>query len=301
MHALASAQRRQLPPSAAVLSTGALMVPLAGSALVPNAAAENQLLLWLLALVPAFLLAYYRGWRGAATALAAGMVVLSLGQVRYALLDREPQQWELYLGLTGSYILISLAFGYLSEMLIRQREAAVELAVVDPLTSIPNRRMLELALDKAFAAAQRGRPLAVVVFDLDRFDLFNRTYGRTAGNEALRIFARILDRHTRRMDTSARYGGEEFVSVLTGSGAAGAAVFAERVLAEFAGAPLAGASSLTASAGIAGFDPGFVAPEDMLAAAGQALQRAKAEGRACLRIASVQRDAPRPAGAGTHG
>jgi diguanylate cyclase (GGDEF)-like protein len=298
MHALASERQRQLPLSVAILSTGALMVPLAGTLMLPDAAAENQLLLWLLALVPAFLLAYYRGWRGAATSLAFGMVALSLGQVRYAVLAREPQQWELYLGLTGSYILVSLAFGYLSEMLIRQREAAVELAVVDPLTSIPNRRMLELALDKAFAAARRGRPLAVVIFDLDRFDLFNRTYGRAAGDEALRIFARILDRHTRRMDTSARHGGEEFVSVLTGSGAAGGAVFAERILAEFAAAPLAGASFLTASAGIAGFDPGFVAAEDLLAAAGQALQRAKAEGRACLRIATAQHDAPRLAPAG---
>jgi hypothetical protein len=61
-----------------LVSLAALAVPVAGAFLVPDSLSDYQALLWLLALVPAFLLSYYRAWRGVATSLAFGMAVLSV-------------------------------------------------------------------------------------------------------------------------------------------------------------------------------------------------------------------------------
>ncbi len=72
--------RRRVPPRALLLSFAALLVPVGGALLFPEGIGAYGPLLWLLALVPAFLLAYYRGWRGVATALAGGMATLSLTQ-----------------------------------------------------------------------------------------------------------------------------------------------------------------------------------------------------------------------------
>src|SRR4051812_43475471 len=72
--------RRRVPPRAPAFSVAALLVPVAGALLCPDSLGSYGPLLWLVALVPAFLLAYYRGWRGVATALAGGMAVLSLTQ-----------------------------------------------------------------------------------------------------------------------------------------------------------------------------------------------------------------------------
>lgn len=78
-----------------------------------------------------------------------------------------------------------------------------------------NRRHALVALAQEFAAAQRGRPLAVVMFDLDDFKRYNDLHGHAAGDEALRAFASVLHQTTRQMNLSARLGGEEFVSILS--------------------------------------------------------------------------------------
>ncbi|HEX6938635.1 MAG TPA: sensor domain-containing diguanylate cyclase [Longimicrobiales bacterium] len=151
-----------------------------------------------------------------------------------------------------------------------------ELSLTDPLLQLPNRRQLDLFLEREFAAATRGRALCFVLFDLDHFKAYNDTYGHREGDDALILFARVLREETRSMNLAARYGGEEFAAVLSGTGKAGGHMHAERVrrrvLQETNG-------RLTVSAGVAEYRPGMRSPIDLVVAADQALYRAKTGGR----------------------
>ncbi len=266
-----------IPLSALAVSFGALIVPIAATFWFPESSGEYEVLLWLLALVPAFLLAYYRGWLGVAVALLVGMVVLAAAQVAVLLLS-IPTNWILLLCVVAAYISISLCIGLVSELLHQERARAERLALMDDLTDIPNRRLADLFLEKEFAAAERGRPLAVVLFDLDSFKVYNDNHGHAAGDDALRIFVRVLTSRTRRMDLSARYGGEEFIAILSGADVDAAARFAEGVR-QALDSEAHEAEAFTVSAGIAAYDSEMEAAADLIAAADGALYRAKAEGR----------------------
>jgi putative two-component system response regulator len=145
---------------------------------------------------------------------------------------------------------------------------------------------VRLFLDNEFAAAERGRLLSVVLFDLDHFKAYNDQWGHAGGDEALRAFANILAAATRRMDLSARFGGEEFLSVLTSTDTEGALIFAERIRAGLAAATLGTGGHLTVSAGLATYHPSMRSPDELLAAADQALYQAKREGRNRVRLFS---------------
>lgn len=91
----------------------------------------------------------------------------------------------------------------------------LNIAHYDPLTSLPNRRLLADRLHQALAHAQRHRnAIALVVLDLDGFKPINDTLGHEAGDQLLREIAQRLERHLRGDDTAARLGGDEFVLVL---------------------------------------------------------------------------------------
>ena len=273
---------RRVPPRALLISVAALAVPAAGAFLLPATTAEQYgALLWLLALLPAFLLAYYRGWKGVATALAAGMATLSLTQVAMSWVGRPIP--DLLSGVVAAYVTISLGVGWLAELMHRDREEVEDLAFTDLLTHLPNRRHARVFLENEFAAAERGRLLSVVLFDLDHFKRYNDRYGHVAGDDALQVFAVILAQSTRRMNLSARFGGEEFLTVLAGSDVEGALVFAERIRVALKATSLE-RGSLTASAGVATFHPSMRSPDELLAAADHALYRAKREGRNCVRL-----------------
>lgn len=273
---------RRVPPRALGVSLFALAVPVVGSLRAPGAYEDHAALLWLLALVPAFLLAYHRGWKGVATALAAGMAALSLTQAVALGLGREMP--DLLAAVVVAYLGIALAVGWLAESFRGDVRQVGELALTDSLTLLPNRRHAHIVLENEFAAAVRGRPLAVVLFDLDDFKAYNDEHGHQAGDAALCLFAEVLAESTRKMDLSARFGGEEFLSVLADSDGEGAAAFAERVRMRMRQDPPPG-NSLTVSAGVACYLPDMDSFEELLAAADLALYRAKDEGRDCVRLA----------------
>ncbi len=270
-----------VPIRALLLSLAALSIPVLGALAVPDTLGEFGALLWLLALIPAFLLAFYRGWKGAATALAFGMATLSVTQVVALALGLAIP--ETLVGVVIAYVAGALGIGWLAELLHQQRGAAQALAYTDNLTHLPNRRRVRIELENEFAAAMRGRPLAVVLFDLDNFKEYNDHYGHAAGDEALRVFGGVLLETTRQMNISGRFGGEEFLSVLAESSSDGAMVFAERVRASLRAAGL-GKGPLTVSAGVAAFHPGMKTPDQLLAGADHALYRSKREGRDCVRL-----------------
>jgi len=274
-----------IPLKALLFSFAALSVPVLTAVVFPKFSGEDMgLLIWLMALVPAFLLTYYRGWSGASLALAMGMAALALTQAALLLAGIGVSNWGLLAGIIIIYIAVSLGIGWLSELLHMQRREAEQMALTDSLTGIPNRRHSVVFVDAAFAAAQRGVPLTVVLFDLDGFKVFNDTRGHLAGDEALRKVAHILMTSTRRMNLTARWGGEEFLSVLSETPLEGGVIFAERVLAGIHEAFPDG--SVTLSAGVAAYDRGMDSPARLLNAADQAMYAAKRDGGDCVRVAA---------------
>ena len=155
----------------------------------------------------------------------------------------------------------------------------------DKLTGLYNRARFDAYLVEAFAFAQRtGKPLSLIMADVDHFKRVNDTFGHAAGDRVLSSIAAMLGGRLRPRDLVARYGGEEFVLVLPETDAAGAAVVAERIRAKIESArcdvgatePLATTMSFgSATTGTGTFGTGA----ELLAAADQALYAAKRAGR----------------------
>jgi diguanylate cyclase (GGDEF)-like protein len=264
----------RIPVRAGVLSIAALAVPVAATQWAPEAYASP--LVWLVALIPAFLLAYYRGWGGVSTALAAAMATLATSNV--VLIWRgETVDDVLLLVVISVYITICLAVGWLSEALHASRERAELVALTDELTSLPNRRHVRMFLERQLAAPRRSS-LSVVLFDLDGFKRYNDDYGHPAGDVMLCTFAEVLSRLVPAGSMPARYGGEEFLAVLVDFDEVRACAFADRVRAALRAAQVL-EMPLTVSAGVAAGGVGVAHGNELIVAADRALYRAKQDGR----------------------
>ena len=270
---------RSVPSLALLLSLGALGVPVVLAFNAPGwMGGDVGVLIWLTALVPAFLLTFYKGWRGVSLALAFGMAALTLTQVALLLVGAPEPNWIFLGAVVLVFVGVSLGLGYFADLLQRERQKAERQALTDPLTGMPNRRHADIFLEAGFSAAQRGTPLSVVLFDLDRFKSFNDSFGHPAGDEILKEFGRILLDNTRRMNVSARYGGEEFIAVLSNCRGKGATVFARRVCQQLRDTDFPW-GRVTVSAGVAAHEKGMGSPDVLVAAADRALYRAKEGGR----------------------
>ena len=161
----------------------------------------------------------------------------------------------------------------------RLHERIISLSLTDALTGLPNRRRLEIFLEKEFAAARRGRKLSIVIYDLDHFKSYNDTAGHQAGDEALRAFARILADNSRAMNLAARYGGDEFVTVLTDVDRRGTVIHVDRIVDAVDQHPLLGPAGITVSAGIAIFGTHVESAEALINAADRNLYLRKAAQR----------------------
>ncbi|HEX7049709.1 MAG TPA: GGDEF domain-containing protein [Longimicrobiales bacterium] len=260
---------------AILIALVALAAAIAGAVVAPDVAADLEIYLWLLATIPAFLLAYHRGWAGVATALAGAMVALVAIQASVPLLGRGIQNWPLLSRVLLVFLGTSVGIGTLSEMLHRARSRLDQVELVDPSTGLPNRRYADLILAREFAAAERGRPLTIVLFEPGR--IAERKTVREMEKiraDAVRDIGRALGRHTRRMDLSAWSGGQRFLCILSSGDPEGARVFADRIRAEVR-ATTTGARGLVPSAGIAGFAAGMTSPGDLIRAADYALYQAQ--------------------------
>ena len=163
------------------------------------------------------------------------------------------------------------------------------LAATDPLTGLANRRALVDALSAAVRRAKRsGRPVSLILADVDHFKHFNDTFGHPAGDEVLRAIGQTLRRMTRQTDTAARHGGEEFAILLPETHGGDAAALAERCRSAIAALDEL-PQFVTASFGIATLMPESTTEprtaESLIKAADAALYRAKAEGRNGVRRA----------------
>jgi len=264
---------------ALALSLGALSIPVAATTLLPGwVDHDGALLIWLPAMVPAFILTFYRGWHGASVSLALGMAALTLTQVLVISLGLPVPGWDRIFAIVVMALSLSLGAGWTAELLLRARESAEAEAFHDTLTGLPNRRQAAAILDLGWGATDRGDGLSIIVFDLDLFKDVNDSHGHAEGDRVLMAFGEILAGRTRRSDVSARFGGEEFISILLDCPIDQAAGFAEDVREQFAAIDF-GWGRVTTSAGVAAFEEDMASPEDLIVAADRALYTAKEQGR----------------------
>src|SRR3981189_89541 len=163
-------------------------------------------------------------------------------------------------------------------------QMSIEMAITDALTGLYNRRYMETHVGSLVEQARsRGKPLTVLVLDIDYFKSINDTHGHDAGDDVLREFALRIRKSIRGIDLACRYGGEEFVVVMPEPDLGVATMVAERLRRRIASEPFLiqkGARSVevTISIGIAALGSGDNAAS-VLKRADQALYRAKRDGR----------------------
>jgi diguanylate cyclase (GGDEF)-like protein len=176
----------------------------------------------------------------------------------------------------------------LAEMIATQAAMALQnarLATTDALTSLNNRRYFEQALAFECERARRtGRPLGLLIADVDHFKRFNERFGHPAGDEVLRQVAGTMANQLRRTDIVARIGGEEFAAILPEDDLGAATVAAERLRQAvelrpplwFEGVEL---PPVRMSVGGASLSGDAVTPAGLIRAADDALRQAKRAGR----------------------
>ena len=168
-------------------------------------------------------------------------------------------------------------------MLVSERAVTVHktAASMDPLTGMFNRRGFSEASARLIEReAHAGRPVTVLIFDIDHFKSINDRFGHPAGDEILKLFSAIVINTLRITDLSGRIGGEEFAALLPCSLEEGV-LAAERVRETFAASGIAvdeGPVDTTVSIGVAG-GPAGTELEVLLASADTALYQAKRGGR----------------------
>ncbi len=207
---------RRTPP-ARVLSISLLALLVAGlaSLVFPSSLDQYAGLVWVLALVPVSLLAYYRGWRGAALATVGAMVVYILIQVVVIRLMGREVDWRLFGAVTVVLIAVTFAVGGRHRAPPPRAAAGAPPGPPGPLTGLANRRLLRLEVDRAMSLADRQESRAAMIYvDLGRFKRVNDTYGHRAGDEVLAQVAERVRRSVRACDTVARVGGDEFAVLL---------------------------------------------------------------------------------------
>jgi diguanylate cyclase (GGDEF)-like protein len=162
-----------------------------------------------------------------------------------------------------------------------------DLARRDELTGLLNRRVLGEQLDRELAAASRhGRPLSMIMLDLDHFKHYNDAYGHQAGDRLLTSAAASWLGAVRNTDLIARYGGEEFIVILPNCDVDDAIITADRLRDVVPGAA-------TCSAGVATLAHGDTAAQ-LIGRADHALYHAKASGRNCTSAAQLTAHAAPP-------
>lgn len=207
---------RTLPPAAALATSGAALAVAGVASVLWRGTGGYGALVWILALVPLFLLSYYKGWKGAALATAGTLVVFLAAEAVSLAVHGTAVNWELFGALTASLLAVTAGVGTVSELLHRTRSEALELAHRDPLTSLANRRSLRMQAQTALALADRGdHQVALIFLDLVAFKRVNDTLGHAAGDQVLTEVGRRLTQRLRAADTAARVGGDEFAILLS--------------------------------------------------------------------------------------
>jgi diguanylate cyclase (GGDEF)-like protein len=179
----------------------------------------------------------------------------------------------------------SLIGGYINNLRTQVSKAIStieQLAIIDDLTQVFNRRQMYKILNDQKALGDRGiHPFSICIFDLDHFKIVNDTFGHSAGDIVLKTVAQEAQKNLRNIDHIARYGGEEFILILTNMETREAMICAERIremIKELVFENMPEKFRITISVGVTEYQSGeFI--QDAINRADKALYRAKANGR----------------------
>jgi len=215
---------------------------------------------------------------------AAGFRIKDLDSTNKTLVNDQPIiEAELR---DGDHVTIGgcvLKFMERSSVEARYHEEIYQLATIDPLTGIYNRRQFLELLERELARiASHRRPLALMIIDLDHFKSINDRHGHLAGDVVLKQVAGALVDEVREDFILARIGGEEFAIVLPEQDLAPAVAFAQHLCEAIGALELqeqAGAPRVSVSIGVAAWSAGMASVSELLRAADEQLYRAKQGGR----------------------
>ena len=182
------------------------------------------------------------------------------------------------------FLSMALNFGFLLMTMDRLRNEVADLALLDDLTGVGNRRHLLQRLTEECARSERsGEPFSLLVIDLDGFKAINDTHGHAAGDACLQHFTLMAQTRLRTADMLARTGGDEFCIVLPSSTLREGAMIARRVLEvcrDDAEAAAGKDIAIAVSIGVAQWTREIgTFPDRLIAAADHALYAAKKEGK----------------------
>jgi diguanylate cyclase (GGDEF)-like protein len=171
-----------------------------------------------------------------------------------------------------------------------------ESAERDPLTQLRNRRAFdEIFAGEAMRFERYGRPISLLMLDLDHFKAVNDRLGHEAGDEVLRRVARTVESCIRDVDAAARLGGEEFVALMPETSLAAALDAGERIRKAIAAATIEWRGTsipVTVSVGVSSAPELVATPDSLIGSADAALYQAKAEGRNRVMAAEMERRRP---------
>ncbi len=179
---------------------------------------------------------------------------------------------------------LAIAFNSMAQKLEQSQTDLRNLAILDGLTGVYNRREFNLQLRAELERSERYQhPCSLIMMDIDYFKKLNDTHGHQAGDEALRVVATLLKQEVRPTDRVARYGGEEFAVILpetTGEQALGVAQRLRETIA-IASIPISEGMiiKVTVSMGVATFPTDATSEEALLSLADRSLYSAKKSGR----------------------
>jgi two-component system, cell cycle response regulator len=216
---------------------------------------------------------------------AESVVLEDMGSTNGTYVNGQRIEQETVLHSGDRFQVGAVHFKFLQERDIENayHQAIHDLVVLDGLTQIPNRRKFEFEGERELGRGRRyGRPLALILFDVDNFKRVNDTYGHLCGDFVLKRVVELTRPMLRREQVFARVGGEEFAILCPEAAAVNARALAERVRRKFSMNPFeqCGASfPVTCSFGIASLSPEIGTLAELYEAADRALYLSKNNGR----------------------
>jgi diguanylate cyclase (GGDEF)-like protein/PAS domain S-box-containing protein len=178
------------------------------------------------------------------------------------------------------------------QAVVQEKSVLQELATLDPLTGLYNRRFLDDAIMREISRSEREeKQFAVIMLDLDHFKNVNDQYGHAAGDEVLKTLAMLMKKASRESDLICRFGGEEFVAIMPNMSAIQARDRVEtwrRQLEETTVIYGDSRIQITLSAGIAIFPLHGRSGEELITRADEMLYRSKQQGRNRISVMGLE-------------
>ncbi|MDI3481650.1 MAG: hypothetical protein PWQ97_1305 [Tepidanaerobacteraceae bacterium] len=269
-----------------------IAVPIAREKFFPNVFIDE---IWNLYIIPVIIFSYYDGFRGAILSGALCNMIFIFTQIKDIVANKKlPGE----LGQIFSFLLviagISMSIGYLTEKLRDKErrlkalnERLMELALIDPLTGLYNRRYIQQRLNDEISRADRkGSLVSFLMIDGDNFKEINDTMGHLKGDEELQHLAETLQSSVRQSDIVARYGGDEFCVILPDTDKKAAREVAARLC------EACRDSRLSISIGYASYPEDAENGDELVKIADLALLEAKKEGKNRVVSFSKNKNAP---------